>query len=93
MKNTLAGKIRKLAKKISKLEGKKSQVKYGDVLEVLRVISVLEAKHYLAGGPYLSSPTAVIGAHTAYTMGKIILEKGGRKIRILKKKKVVRRKK
>lgn len=94
----LAVRIRKMAKRITKLEGKKSQVSYGNVLEVLRVMATLEATDMIKGRPTANRPSQIMASYCGYAVvkGMQILKKQAKKkkaIRILRRKKTVKRRK
>lgn len=54
--------IQKLASALCKLEGKKSQIKIGDMREALRLLCELEAKSYAKSGEWnlKKSPAALL---------------------------------
>lgn len=57
--------IQQLASEIARLEGKKSQVKIGDVREVLRVMIDLEIEHMMLDGDYPSPVIDTLYSHVA----------------------------
>lgn len=64
----------KLARQISHIEGKKSQVKYGDILEVLTIIEKLSAKSWIDACQV--NPTLALYPGMVKAYRKLIKEKG-----------------
>lgn len=87
MTSELRSAIRKLARQISKLEGKKSEAHFGDIEEILKDLAQLEAWFYQNALTNTEWPTSVITDY-AHALAK-------RKLRPSKqqKKAIVRKKK
>ncbi len=71
MKKSLRTNIFKLAREIAKTEGKKSQAKFGDIEEILKIIAEMEAKMISSGKKYTKYPTYIIAAYAAVRSDEI----------------------